>query len=375
MVLVWLAAPVLIAAGFAGVWAVLRGPIAIRASAVAALAVACSYQWWARAPAMPPMSDPRIERAQNAAMGWLRERARGSRIHIWESPDRHWAADHITVPFGLEAITSYTPSEHRDYLPSDFDPPEHRTFIGESYASPARHWGLLNVRYVLSMTPRSEPGFRLATTVETCPVEVCQPAKSAGPFIYENEQWRPRGWLVGRVIGILGSPEAAFTAALGVMRRPDFDPARVAVLQLNPTDGIPPVDALFSVGTPVAAAFPLERTSAADRITRLLSTAPPASQAAGFIRLNSNRLEFHAPADGWLVASEKAALYPGWTASISAVPAPIFRANGVLAAFRVKAGNVVRLEDRPPHMHAGLVIFAVMVVAITVRVVVERTPS
>ena len=66
------------------------------------------------------MADPHIERHQNNAMRWLAEHAAGSRMHIWESPDRHWGADHITAPLGLEAITSYTPSEHRDYLPGDF---------------------------------------------------------------------------------------------------------------------------------------------------------------------------------------------------------------------------------------------------------------
>ena len=87
------------------------------------------------------MADPRVEREQNHAMRWLAAHAAGSRIHIWESPDRHWGANNITVPLELEAITSYTPSEHRDYLPGDFDDADHVTFMGESYSSPARFWG------------------------------------------------------------------------------------------------------------------------------------------------------------------------------------------------------------------------------------------
>jgi hypothetical protein len=95
LVLVGLAAPPLIGAGVEAAWRWLG-----RSKPGALLALA-GVVWlvgeaWGIAPAPPPMADPRREREENYAMRWLAEHADGSRVHVWESPDRHWGAEHIT---------------------------------------------------------------------------------------------------------------------------------------------------------------------------------------------------------------------------------------------------------------------------------------
>ena len=360
LVMVGIAAPPLLAAGIEGAWHLL---VVWRATGVVLFSMALTtflYGSWSVAPGTPPMADPRIEREKNHAMRWLAAHAEGSRIHIYESPDRHWGADNITVPLGLESITSYTPSEHNDYLPGDFQRSDHRTFLGESYANPARFWGLLNVRYILSTVPRSEPGLRLAAQVEPCPVEVCQPAKSAGPFIYENEQWLPRGWIVPHAIALIGPSRPVFEAALDLLRMPEFDPADTVVLHLAPGAPIPPVDGLFAVGVDVPNALPWGGVEAQAALLRLLRREPGDVQPAIFTRQGNNRIEFRAPVEGWLVASEKLALYPGWSASVGAAPADIVRADGVLAAIRVGAGDHVRLSYEPRRFRLGVALLVAM---------------
>jgi hypothetical protein len=372
MMLAGLAGPPLVAAGAHGLWRLLaqwRNAGAVLASVAFAFMV---HEAWTMAPDTPPMVDPRIEQQQNHAMRWLVDHADGTRIHIWESPTRHWGADNITVPLRLESITSYTTTEHRDYLPGDFDPPNHRTYLGDSYQHQALFWGLLNTRYILSGSRLTEPGLKLAARVERCPVKTCQPAKSAGPFVYENTRVMPRAWVVRNVIAIVGEPRPAFEAALDVMGTEGFDPTRFVVLQFERGAAVPPADVVFAVNGPLPGAVRWESADRADALADLLK--PRAAQpidAANMRRVSTNRLEIAAPADGWLVMSEKFALFPGWTASIKKSNAALVRANGVMTATKVRAGDMVRASYEPPRLRPGVALFVATIAAIVV--VARRT--
>jgi hypothetical protein len=181
------------------------------------------------APGTPPMASPTEEAAANHTLGWLADHAGGARVHIWESHNRLWGCDHMTVRLGLEVAASYTPSDHHDYLPSDFDPPTYRSYLGDSYRRPAVMWGMLSIRYVTSLKPHDEPGLRLAAEPEGCPLSRCQPAKCAGLYIYENEKYLPRAYQVPAVIVMQGQARPVFEAALYVeARRACLGPAREA---------------------------------------------------------------------------------------------------------------------------------------------------
>ena len=108
------------------------------------------------------------------------------------------------------------------------------------------------MRYVVSSTPRTDEGFTLAARVPSCPVQICQPAKTAGTYIYENRQWLPRAWVVSHAIGIVGPARPAFEATLDVMSMPEFDPARVAVFQFEPGAAIPDLDRVLVMMDPEA---------------------------------------------------------------------------------------------------------------------------
>lgn len=353
LLLAVVAGPVLVAVGAQALWRLAGGLRPSFAVLVLALCAWLAVDAWRSAPGTPPMASPQVERETNHAMRWLAAHAGGSRIHVWESPNRHWGSDNVTQPLGLEPLTSYTPSAHRDYLPSDFDPPGHRTFISESYRRPARFWGLLDVRYVLSRVERRRPGFRLVGRVPRCPVSICQPAKSAGPYIYENGRWLPRAYRVPHAVAIVGPPRQAFETALDVLRDDAFDPTRIVLLQIAPGSERPAVDYT------IAAAggddgLPRWGSPEARRAVRALATAAGAVIPATVGRDGPNRIHIDAPGEGWLVVSEKLALYPGWTARIDGEPVDFFRAQGVIAAFRAPAGARLELSYRPPGLRLGV---------------------
>ncbi|MBI3492379.1 MAG: hypothetical protein HY047_11450 [Acidobacteria bacterium] len=367
LALVGAAGPVLVAAGAQGVWQFVGSWR--RAGRLVAVGV---YAWlvvgmWRVTPPTPPMYSPEAERANNHAMRWLAANADGSRVHVWESPDRHWGSDNVTAPLGLEVITSYVSTEHHDFLPSDFDPPGFHTFIGDSQEEPAKFWGVLNVRYVLSTTARDEPGFHLVTRVQPCPISVCQPGKSAGPYVYENERWMAHVWRVERAIAVIGEERAAFEAALDIMHLPAFQADRVVVLQVPTRDAGQTADVRVGANleTPQAPRWgsPVARRA----VEALLAEAhaPADDTAPAWRRRGPNRMEIDAPrARGWVVISEKLPLYGGWRARLAGADLPFVRADGVLGAFRAPEGGRIELVYRPRGFRVGMGAFATLLVAL-----------
>ncbi len=381
LVLTYTLGPILVALGLTALWDSERRPRIMRGAALL-LGALLLFQIVDRAAPLLPTAPPRREQRENPAMQWLAEHARGARVHIWESRDRHWGCDHVTLPLGLEAITSYTATEHHDYLPSDFDPPGYRTFVGESYRAPAKFWGLLDVKYVLSSTPRDTPGFRLAARVEPCPVERCQPKKSAGTYIYENEMRQGRAWHAERALVLVGPERATFEAALDLMQLPEFAPGRTVILQTAPESAL----ARESAGARIAAGldlpglprWPSKEARALARATlapaaRVEPTPTTPSAAVEVARLDANRLSVSSERAGWLVLSEKLALYPGWSARDgSGVTLTIHRADGVLAAVKTDAAGPITLSYRPPRWPQGLALSLLLAAALSLWLVARH---
>jgi hypothetical protein len=111
----------------------------------------------------------------------------------------------------------------------------------------------------------------------------------------------PRAYVVGQAWHVEG-----LEAALAAMRRDDFDPARVVVLE----DG----SGEYAPGTVTGGtASILQETERAITIT------------------------VEARAGGWLVLTD--AWYPGWQATLDGESVPLLRANGAFRAVRVPEGR------------------------------------
>jgi hypothetical protein len=169
-----------------------------------------------------------------------------------------------------------------------------------------------------------------------------------------------------RVIGIVGAPRPVFEAAMDVIGMQGFDPAQFAVVHLERGAPVPHVDALFSVGGAMPGAIRWESADAADALVALLKPTRQPVEPAAVRRVNTNRIELTAPSDGWLVVSEKMALYPGWSATIKKSRTDLFRADGVLTAVKVRAGDIVRASYEPPRFRLGVGLFVLMLAAVVV---------
>jgi hypothetical protein len=119
--------------------------------------------------------------------------------------------------------------------------------------------------------------------------------------IYENLDALPRAFVVPQMMGV-GNDAAALTA----MNDPDFDPAKVVVL--NGTVG---------VGHAQAAHLSYEANITSYASERIV-------------------IETTGEDDGWLVLTD--AWYPGWRATVDGVPAEIVRADVLFRGVQVPAG-------------------------------------
>ncbi len=289
-------------------------------------------------PALPPTADIRAEVRDNAILNHLAAQPGPFRIHAIESVDRNWGIEHVTVPLGLENLAGWDHLWLLEYLGAEgVEGRDVRPFLSASYESrhPARFWGMMNVRYVTSTRAVQIPELRLVARFPDC--ASCQPAKSAGPFLYENTAALPRAWVASRATFVSGNRAARLEAAYRRMDAPDFDPRdEVVILSDNLT--------------------PSTRAAAADN--RRSADAPRIERRG----VNSMRLVLNGQT-GYLVLAEKFAHFPGWRAQTHSGPRPLLKANAVATAIVLDGTEQwidLSYRPRPFIIGAGLSLIALL---------------
>lgn len=187
---------------------------------------------------------------------------------------------------------------------------------------PGPVFDLLGARYWIVPGPRQEPpGWR---TIGELP----------SGFVYENGRALPRAFLIGRSVRIESAEER-----LRVLARPDFNAARVVVLE-NET-------------------APEEGTDLPGGTVRMAAMEP-----------GRYDLQVDAVADAWLVLSE--AYYPGWSVEIDGHPAELLRADHLVQSVRVPAGrHDVRFRYQSRFLAVGFAV-AILAALVPVGVLVHR---
>jgi hypothetical protein len=183
-------------------------------------------------------------------------------------------------------------------------------------------YDLLNVRYVISQSPVSEPVDRIA--------------EADGFIFYERPQAAPRAWIVHAIESVPNDD-----AALDRVADPDFDPRATAIIIGDrPCEVAPQVEA--------------------DSVSNT--------------RYEPNRIEAQvdAGAAGLLVLSEID--YPGWVATIDGAPAEIHRVDYALRGVCLPGGShTVTMVFEPPELKVSAVVslatlgFIVATVVVLVR--------
>jgi hypothetical protein len=220
-----------------------------------------------------------------------------------------------------ESISGYHGAKlrlYQDYI-------EHLLYAPGERLPNANALALMNTRYVVSPVP--VPGMEVAYRDEQTRLSV-----------YRNEAALPRAFFVGET-DVVASSEEAWQR----LRSPDFDPHRTALLP-------EPID--FTT-TPIDSAATVE--------VELLSYSP--REIEWRVQTDAPRL---------LVVSE--VYYPaGWTASLDDAEVPIYRADYLLRAVPVTAGeHTLRMAFNPRSHTLGVWVSALSTLVVFGGVVVLR---
>lgn len=148
------------------------------------------------------------------------------RIQTWETRGVDWGTEFYNIPLGLEHLYAYH---------SNWYPPYFHQYLGVSFRDPAKFWGILNVKYITAQNPINVSGFKFVHQFPNC--TVCFPAwaetfqKAWGPYLYENEQFLPRAYIVDNSILVVGQSESALQTLYSLMLHPGFNPATTVIIQ------------------------------------------------------------------------------------------------------------------------------------------------
>ncbi len=195
-----------------------------------------------------------------------------------------------------------------------------KTFLDEAH--PVQQVEILGVRYLLTEG-------RLGADAEATFPRVFQDDVSV---VYENTRPLPRAFIVHRALAAADA-EAALEPFLGN----ELDPHQTVVLEAT-------------------AVLPDRETASGDDSVHMLRDEPQRIDIAT-----------HSAQAGYLVLLDS--YYPGWVASVDDRPVPIYRADYVVRAVELPAGDhLVRFRYRPWPFYGGAVLALIMLVVIAVLV-------
>lgn len=211
------------------------------------------------------------------------------------------------LPFRLRNIFGYDPlylQRYDEFITSWPDPR-------------ARTYDLLNAGYVVTTTPLEYPPG--AGTPRLL-------LEQSGVWVYERPRALPQAWVVPQ-IKVLDD-----TTTLARIHEPDFDPRLTAL-----------VDSALTCG----------------------DVAPEEAGQVEIVHYEGNRIEARVQGGGGLLIFSEVD-YPGWRATVDGHPATLVRADYLLRALCVPAGEhrVVLLYD-PPLLKIGLAITSLTLLVIT----------
>ena len=346
-------------------------------AAVGLLALGCVVLQFRLVPAIPPVVDARVEPQRNVFLQAVARDLGDMRLNLFENEGRHWGAEHVTMPLGIEGVVGAEPAWIAEYLSPQFYMPQQVAFLDAARANPARIWGLVSTRFAGSMTPRNVPGFTLRETTQRCPTSICQPAKSAGPYLYDNSEALPRMFTAGRVVLFVGHGREADLAFQSILLSPEWNPRRVVLVRAG-LRGDAPTEAQVRAADLVVVHGSMELAPSLLALapTVVREAGPTAGEGTGralvllaadaddvtALPMVRNGQEYKACPDSGkvLVTTSKFALVPGWRAlDQKGMELPIFRANGVTTAVPLvlpdgqRATGCITFQYRPAYLAYG----------------------
>ena len=286
------------------------------------------------------------------------------------------------IDYGIPMIIGGGSSWLRDYVKA--------TMSAETYKS-AKLWGVLNVKYFIAEKEVNVNNITLINKFKEC-LE-CKDKIIDGPYLYKNELFLPRAYIVDNAILVVG--DNVEDTAYSTLLHPDFDPSntviimkkgnindydleylkRFKVLLLTPGSidrgtNLAELKGYADAGGIVLPNILENKQSITNEelisVLRELKGVYSNTKKININYFSPNKVELNLDGKtGFLVLSEKYYLFPDWTAKINGKEKEILRANGVVSAVYLngESGNLV-FRYKPKSFIIGAWISSITLLAI-----------
>jgi hypothetical protein len=316
------------------------------------------------------------------------------RIQTWETRGIDWGTDFYNVPLKLEHLYRYDPMWYPPYM---------NVYLSVSFNNPAMFWGILNLKYLTSQEELNISGFKLVKKFKNC--TVCYPekplwAKAWGPYLYENELFLPRAYVVDNSILVVGEDESVKQTTYGLMLNPKFNPANTVMIRGKTNinnyeiEELKKYSAIFLVKDSIDqnSIFKLEQyvnsggillpeitknknSVSEEEINNLFNSFKgelKPIQDSNIIMHSFDKREIKLNGEkNFLVYSEKFSEFDGWTVKgKNKKQLPLLNANGIVSAVYLNGNeNNLVFEYKPGTYIAGLIITLITISLIIIYLI------
>jgi len=248
--------------------------------------------------------------------------------------------------------------------------------------APARLWGMLNNKYVISDKELEIPGLKFVDKFKDC--KDCTIWEAYGPYLYENLEFMPRAYLVDKSILIIGSKQNAQQTAYSLILNNNFDPKKTVIVERDSIklDGIEKYDAIIlseAVGNDeinilrnyvndggilLPNIFENKNSISEDEIENLFKILNGNFDEIEILEYENNKVVYNVSGKkGFLVLSERFSNFLGWEAA-GKNKKEILKAYVITTAVFVENEEKITFKYKPQSFKNGSIISSITLILI-----------
>ncbi|MBI2135299.1 hypothetical protein HYU09_04880 [Candidatus Woesearchaeota archaeon] len=245
-------------------------------------------------------------------------------------------------------------------------------------SDPAKLWGILNNKYVISDRELSIPGLKFIDKFTEC--KDCDIWEAYGPYLYENLRFMPRAYLVDKAILVIGDQQDSSQLVYSLMLSNSFNPNDAVIIQAKkPLSGhsLSDLGKYYAIiitgsidnsqiaklrsyvdnsGILLPDIFNDKNSISSVEIENLFGSVNGTFEDIEIVDYQNNKVVYNAAGKkGFLVLSERFSNFPGWTASGKS-DKEILKADGIITAVYVDNDDAITFKYLPDSFKRGLLI-------------------
>lgn len=251
--------------------------------------------------------------------------------------------------------------------------------------NPAKLWGLLNNKYVISDKELEIPGLMFVDEFREC--KDCSVWEAYGPYVYENLEFMPRAYLVDKSILVIGNKQNADRVIYPLILNENFDPKKAIIVHGNQpisNNDLKKYDAIILSGTVennevnilrnyvdnggilLPNIFENENSISEENIEKLFKSLNGNFEEIEILEYESNKAVYNVDGKkGFLVLSERFSNFPGWEAT-GKNKKEILKANVITTAVFVENEEKITFKYKPQSFKNGSIISSITVLLVIV---------